>query len=148
MTARVADARAVTMLAFLYCLMSASFFTLLLGWWVFPGESASFDALWIAIAAAWTLLGPWFAWRSLLPEEKEAGGHCGGGCDEDRGHQIADGSVPAGWVQTHPNDRCEERDGPDDGQRPPDTWAPFPSSHERTDFSSDISTFPTTEVES
>ncbi len=92
MTSRAADTRAVAMLAALYCLMSASFFTLLLGWWVFPGESASSDALWIAIAAGWTLLGPWFAWRSLLPEEKEAGGRRGGGCDEDRGHQAEVGS--------------------------------------------------------
>ena len=84
MTSRAADTRAVAMLAFLYCVMSASFFTLLLAWWVFPRGSAVGDVLWIAIAAAWTLLVPWFAWRSLLPEEKEAGGRCEGGCDEER----------------------------------------------------------------
>ena len=83
MTSRAADAHAVAMLAALYCVMSASFFTLLLAWWVFPWGSAVGDVLWIAIAAAWALLGPWFAWRSLLPEEKEAGGRREDGCDEE-----------------------------------------------------------------
>jgi hypothetical protein len=51
-------------------MMSVCFFLLLLAWWVFPGGSAPLDALWIVIAIAWTLAGPWFAWRSLSPADE------------------------------------------------------------------------------